>query len=379
MWSVLNRIKYNSNNAMRILELCANYPGPREKAALSYVKTRNHYYRDLGISDITVLNFTVKGDNYIEDGFKVISLAEYRRKYTSVCFDLLVCHAPNLRNHYLFLRKFHQNFKKIIFFFHGHEVLSINKEYPKPYSYMKTQGLSRYISPYYDYIKFRVWKKYFQKQTDNVTLVFVSKWIANKFEEYLGLSLNSLSAKHYIIQNGISRRFENESYDVKGNKEYDFITIRSNLDDSKYAIDVVNNLANRHPQYKFLLVGKGHFFEHYAKADNIIRIERFITPDEMVALLNKSRYGLMPTKNDTQGIMACEMATFGIPLVTSDLDVCKIVFEGFNNVAFINNDNNDTDLNVIISTLSPAKDKNEKFFFNNTIVKEVSLFKKLSE
>ena len=105
---------------------------------------------------------------------------------------------------------------------------------------------------------------------------------------------------------------------MKGNKEYDFITIRSNLDDSKYAIDVVNNLANRHPQYKFLLVGKGHFFEHYAKADNIIRIERFITPDEMVALLNKSRYGLMPTKNDTQGIMACEMATFGIPLVTSD-------------------------------------------------------------
>ena len=35
----------------------------------------------------------------------------------------------------------------------------------------------------------------------------------------------------------------------------------------------------------------------------------------------------MPTRADAQGVMACEMATFGIPLITSNIDVCKEVFK----------------------------------------------------
>ena len=38
------------------------------------------------------------------------------------------------------------------------------------------------------------------------------------------------------------------------------------------------------------------------------------------------------------------MATFGIPLITSNIDVCKEVFEGFENVAFI--DNEDEKINI---------------------------------
>ena len=60
--------------------------------------------------------------------------------------------------------------------------------------------------------------------------------------------------------------------------------------------------------------------------------------DEIVEMLNLSRYALMPTRTDAQGLMMCEMAAFGIPVITSDIPVCHEVFDGFKNVFFISND-----------------------------------------
>lgn len=362
---------------MKILVLCSNYPGPNEKAALTYVKARNHAYREKGVDDITVLNFSLSKGSYIEDGFNVISLEEYKCSYKDSGFDILISHAPNIRNHYLFLKKFESKFKKLVFFFHGHEVLDMIKEYPMPYSYLGNRRIERIISRVYDPLKFYLWRNYFKKKGNNVTLIFVSKWIENKFQEYLDLSLESLKVNHYIIHNNISRRFETEMYKIGAEKKYDFITIRSNLDDPKYAVDVVNNLAKANPEYRFLVVGRGEFFRYFEKASNIEQIEKYLTPDEIVELLNQSKCALMPTKNDTQGILACEMATFGIPTITSDIDVCKIVFENFPNVAFISNEETDINLGKLLSELKPATHKQEKYFYNNTILKEINLIKEL--
>lgn len=362
---------------MRILELCANYPGPNEKAALSYVKARNHTYREHGINDITILNFSLEKGSYVEDGFNVISLTDYREKYANEKFDILICHAPNLRNHYTFLKNYQKRFDKVVFFFHGHEVLDINKEYPKPYPYLGSRKIKMLINRIYDPIKFKIWKSYFTKQKNNVTLIFVSKWIENKFQEYLKLSLDNIKANHVIIHNNISRRFELEDYHPETEKKYDFITIRSNLDDPKYAVDVVNELAKANPQYRFLLIGRGEFFMHYKKATNIEQIEQYLTPDEIVNLLNQSKCALMPTKNDTQGIMACEMATLGMPTITSDIEVCRLVFEGFTNVAFISNNDKSIDLEPIVNRLKPAVEKNKKYFAQNTICEEIKLIRNL--
>lgn len=360
---------------MKILILCANYPGPNENAALAYVKARNHAYRENGIKDITILNFTLAKGSYEEDGFVVISLDEYKKKYETCDFDILISHAPNIRNHYLFLRKYESRFKKFVFFFHGHEVLNINMEYPKPYSYLGSSRVKRVLNRVYDPLKFRLWRKYFLNKSTNVTLIFVSKWIENKFQEYLKLTLDSLKVNHYVIHNNISHRFEIEEYHPETEKKYDYITIRSNLDDPKYAVDVVNELAKANPQYRFLLIGRGEFFNHYKKAANIEQIERYLTPDEIVDLLNQSKCALMPTKNDTQGIMACEMATFGMPTITSDIDVCRIVFEGYPNVAFISNDDIDVDLKRIYDSINNHYPKVERYYFKNTILKEIELIK----
>ena len=138
---------------MSILVLCANYPGPKGKAALAYVKARNFDYHENGLEEIVVLNFSLSKGTYIDEGFKVISLDEYRRSYSRDDFNILISHAPNIRSHYRFLKEYQNRFKQIVFFFHGHEVLSINKEYPKPYPYLWKRGLTRLISPLYDCLK----------------------------------------------------------------------------------------------------------------------------------------------------------------------------------------------------------------------------------
>ena len=106
-------------------------------------------------------------------------------------------------------------------------------------------------------------------------------------------------------------------------------------------------------------------------------MEKYLTPDEIVELLNQSKCALMPTKNDTQGILACEMATFGMPMITSDIDVCRIVFDGFPNVAYISNNDNNISLQLIVDGLKPAKQKVEKYYSKNTIDKEIELIKSI--
>ena len=124
---------------MKILVLATDYPNLDGGISLMYIHTRNKLYVKSGI-DVTVLNFNTKL-SYEIDNVRVISLDEYTSDKE---YDILVCHAPNIRNHYKFLRKYGDNFRKIVFFFHGHEVLKINKVYPKPYSYVKNHLRLKY-------------------------------------------------------------------------------------------------------------------------------------------------------------------------------------------------------------------------------------------
>ena len=133
---------------MKILIAVADYPS-KEKIAMMYVHTRNLYYKKYGI-DIEVLNFSAK-ISYEYEGIKVINLNDF--KLNKERYDLLLCHAPNIRNHFFFLKKYNKFFKKIIFFFHGHEVLKINKVYSKPYFYIKSNKIKVLFQDIYDEIK----------------------------------------------------------------------------------------------------------------------------------------------------------------------------------------------------------------------------------
>ena len=83
----------------------------------------------------------------------------------------------------------------------------------------------------------------------------------------------------------------------------------------------------------------------------------------------------MLTRRDTQGVMACELATYGIPLITSDIPICHEVFDDMEKVYFI--DNAQVGLIKLTDYLIaiPEGEKSKKFFSGSTIKREVDLIK----
>lgn len=361
----------------RILVIATAYPTESNPAMMMFVHTRNLFYSKAGM-DVTVLSYSSPED-YIFQGINVISYQTFKQnphEYTT-----LVAHAPNIRFHYKFLKKYQKYFQRIVFFFHGHEVLKINEVYSKPYSFVKKDSIMvRMAQDAYDEFKLLVWRKYLPKILYKSHLVFVSNWMYEEFLKWVKIPKELLLGRTSITYNGVGEIFEKETYNKEIPKEFDFITIRPNLDGSKYAVDIVRKIALENPDMKFLVIGKGEFFSHYTAPENMTRIEEILTHQEIVEYLNKAKYALMPTRTDAQGLMACEMATFGIPLITSDIPVCHEIFNWFSSVAYIDNDmvtkNDLSNILHILTTNNPIT-KTSAYFSKNTMQREVELLRNI--
>lgn len=354
---------------MRVLVLSETYPNNSGTVTLMYVHTRNLYYKAHGI-EVTELSFSAD-ESYTFQGIPVITLSEYEAK--SEEYDMLILHAANLKHHYRFLKKYGERFEKFLFFYHGHEVLRLWSVYSKNYPFIKTSKTRILIQDIYDSFKLCVWRRYLSKVINKSHLIFVSKWMYDEFLKWVKIPSSVLNGHYSITYNCVGKKFEEESFDDECSKEFDFITIRSNLDNSKYAVDIVNNLAKNTPKGRFLLVGKGNFFLHNEKAPNLVWYDKTMLHEEIIENLNKSRFALMPTRTDAQGLMMCEMAAFGIPVITSDIPVCHEVFDGFSNASFICNDNIGNLNEYLVSKSESVKDT--RYFEDTTAGKEIQIIR----
>lgn len=359
---------------MKILVLAENYTSSQE-VSLQYVHTRNLRYIECG-NEVDVLSFKSSID-YEYEGVKVFKEESILKNLSNNNYDVLVCHAPNLKNHYRFLKKNRDKFNNVVFFFHGHEVMKISRDYSKPYDYVQPDSKIRVlVRDIYDEFKFKVWKKYFTKIDKESVLVFVSEWMKDMFVSSCKIDEDSLNFRSKIIYNSVGSVFENNNYDWNSHKEIDFLSIRSSLDGSKYCVDIIADLAEKYPNFNFTVVGKGKYFDIKGKPQNVKLINDNLSHEEILKILNKSKYALLPTRVDAQGVMACEFATFGIPLITSDIPVCHEVFNDFDNVFFIDNENSNLDFlkdynhNLHI-------EKNKKYFVENTVDQELKLFEQM--
>lgn len=355
---------------MKILVLVQNYPNLNGNKALMYVHVRNKYYVKYGIQ-VDVVNFDAK-ESYEIDGVKVLTEDMYDKNEK---YDYLICHAPNIRNHYRFHKQYGGFFPRFMFFFHGHEVLKLSKEYPKPYAFMGKSIGELVLRDCYDELKFVIWRKYFNKVKDKTRFVFVSHWLENKFFENLKLNRTSFEGRCFVINNSVGETFENESYRPIKPFKFDFITIRSNLDKSTYCVDLLCEIANKYPEYRFLLIGKGRYFEFNKKPNNIDWVNETCNHEELMRYIDQAKCGLMLTRNDTQGVMSCEMATYGIPLLTSDIEICREIFGKYPNVKLISNDVKDIDLNELVDALCKKEERRKLYCFNETIMKEIALIR----
>ena len=364
----------NYKERIKILVAVTDYPNINTSGggALEFVHTRNKYYLKHNF-DVTVLNFSCN-EGYCLDGIKVISLSEYYLDNQS--YDKLVFHAPNIRNHYRFLKHNVDNFSTIVIFFHGHEILYVNQIYPKLYKYMPLKDkFMRICHSFYDPFKLFIWRRYLPKIATKTTLVFVSEYLHMLYTQFVGASGYKLGNNMYVINNAIGELFEKTKYNVyTEKKEYDFITIRSRLDASECCIDLVSILAVANPQFKFLVIGKGQYFSRNNMPDNLTYIPNNLSHIELKPYIDKSSCALMPTKHDSQGVMSCELASYGIPLITSDIPVCREIFADFKNVFFI--ENSVIDLTAIYKdAIKTAGQYSDKYYYNNTIFKEEELLR----
>lgn len=356
-----------------ILVLVQNYPNNNGGVALMYVHVRNKYYSQHNIN-VTVLNFSSE-ENYVIDGINVITEKTYIQQQKK--YDIVVSHAANIRNHYRFLVKNAKDFSRMIFFFHGHEVLKINKVYPKPYDYMKKNSfIKMYAQDIYDNFKLAVWHSYFKKIAYKTDFIFVSNCLYNEFKTFTKLSEDDLHGNVHIINNSVGKVFEDNSYRSDGDKKYDFITIRNNMDSSTYCIDLVCKLAENNPNFSFLIIGKGTFFKNRCKPNNITWIDKYLKHEDILNYVNHARCALMPTRRDTQGVMSCELVTYGIPLITSDLPVCREIFGKIPTVAFMNNDIRNENLSQLyLNLLKKSRTEIDMFGYSNTVKREENIIK----
>jgi glycosyltransferase involved in cell wall biosynthesis len=352
-------------NKKKFLVLVENYPKEDSPYAMSYVHSRNIEYAKRDII-VDVLSFSTRFD-YNYEGINVYASVDDIGGY-----DTIISHAPNVKNHIKFLLLKLHKIKSIVFFFHGHEVLNINKYYPKPYHWQKKKSRTiELIQNLYDEFKLMTIKLFLKLNSNKIKIIYVSRWMKEAALECLG-DIPISSERQFIVNNPANAVFLEASHCLDKEPEGDFITIRP-LDERKYAVDLVIELAKNNPNYTFDIYGKGSYFKHNEKPNNVRVYDCFIKQNEIPLLLNKYRYSLMPTRLDAQGVMMCEIASFGMPLITSDLDVCKEMLDGFENVLFVeNNQFNVLDLSDI--TLPKSKGVNKRFDIEKIVSKETGVF-----
>ncbi len=370
------RKKRVKEKKVKVLVLVQAYPNGNKKD-LMYVHTRNLFYQKNGI-DVTVMNFSASS-SYRYESIRVISEKEFVSHPEQ--YDTFIVHAANVRNHYRFLKKWERFCSKIVFFFHGHEILRLSEEYPKDYDYIQSPSRLHILKQdLYDSFKFQVFRKYYRSVAEKSMFIFVSEWMRKKFFQYLCLNSTDIMNHDVVISNSVGEIFEEESYlGRKEAAEYDFVTIRGNIDGSKYCVDLVNGFAKKYPEYRFLLVGNGKFFDYHEKASNLTWINAQLGHEEIPSVLNNSRCALMLTRTDAQGVMACEMATYGIPTIVSDIEICRDVFSCYTNVSFLKNDIH-ADLKQTYNNLLTSKDLHEDYrhyLREDTLDCEVKLIKSL--
>ena len=323
----------------KILVVVEDYPNEINAYPMAYVHTRNKTYLNKGYDiEISVLSFKCK-KSYIWDGVKVYSEKEIYEMGVDK-FNSFISHAPNVKNHIRFFKM--NKINDITFFIHGHEVLNVNKYYPKPYSWDKEKNM--FLRRIYDYFKLKIISRFFMSNND-FKFIFVSKWMEN--EALKNLKIKKL-ANTFIIHNPINEQFSLKLFDQRNDKKYDFITVRP-LNGAKYCMDVVYKLAEKHPEFQFKIIGKGDFFKYNRKIDNIDWDNNFYKPNELLKMLNEAKVALMPTRLDSQGVMMCELATYGMPIITSDIPICYEMLDGYEQSYFINNDNPELKFKEIIS------------------------------
>lgn len=354
-----------------ILILTQAYPSQGNPYQMAFVHARVKQYLVMGQS-VKVLSFAAKQD-YRFEGVDIVTLqsAEQSGLFKAAT---VVSHAPNLRNHFRVIFKQRKNIAKLVFVFHGHEVMHIPREYPKPYGWNKVAKKQRALRWVLDPIKLtaaKVFLRYISKRV-RTRFIFVSDWMKQVFERNI---FATGTVRNTVINNPVSTAFSKGGYQSKSqNQPLRAVCIRP-LDSSKYSIDLVLQLAQTNSEVTVEIFGKGQLPSHMQFGANVNFTNQFIAQSEIPQVLNAYDLAILPTRLDAQGVSACEFAKYGIPLITSDIPIMREMLGAFTNVRFLPNDGFETPIDAsLIDRLKyvPSPETDRLFDLESLVQQELA-------
>ena len=349
---------------MKLLIISQTYPSKDEIYQNAYVHTRSLYYKKFGHS-VDVISFAAS-NQYSQDGIPVYSESGFKTLVANNKYDAVVFHAPNLRNHIRFFITNLAILPKVFFVFHGFEVLCTSKYYPEPFAFKKESQIKKFFINCYDVVKCFLMRLIIKKYGgEKLKLIFVSKYLSSLFEDNIKIPFAEFKKYSEVIHNPVHPVFLDNKYESL-NREKLCITIRS-FDKSVYAIDKVVEIAKNNPEYTFHIYGKGEYFKHNKKPKNVMVFDGFLTPEELVKTINKYRFAIMLSRHDSQGVMATEMAYFGIPLIASNIPAAREMFGGESGIKLVDH----TDIKLDELVFEQNESIRSKVSLENTVIKEL--------
>ncbi len=355
-----------------LLVLVQAYPSEGNPYQMGYVHARVKQYLVTG-QPVRVLSFSATQD-YQFEGVEVVTAqsAEQSNLFEAAT---VISHAPNLRNHFRMIFKQRRKIAKLVFVFHGHEVMHVPSEYPQPYHWNKKEKRQQALRWVLDPIKLKaakVFLRYFSKQM-LIKFIFVSRWMKETFERNI-FAIGEI--ENAIINNPVSKAFSKGGFQINPSKgPLRAICIRP-LDSSKYSIDLVLKLAQSNPNIIVDVYGKGQLPQVMQYGENVSFTNHFITQSEIPSVLNGYDLAILPTRLDAQGVSACEFASYGIPMITSDIPIMQEMLGAFTNVCFLPNDSFDTivDMALIDSLKYVSSPVTDRLFDLESLVQQELAF-----
>lgn len=348
------------------------YPSYESKYQMAFIHPRVKGDINAGL-DVRIISFRSKID-YIYEAVNVYTIRKGEELLKQEREIILISHSPNLRHHIPFIKKWNKKISNLVVFFHGHESLPLKDYYPRPFKFDKKGSLNYLVHLLYDPIKLWGLRKFILQrlQKENTELIYVSEWFKNEASKCIGIDYTSNEHVH-VINNGLNQYIREAAYNP-AEKYADFIAVRP-IDRANCAIETIAHFAKNHPECSFHIYGKGNYFKYNSQPANLKLISQFIAPKDMPELFNHYSYAIIPTHQDTQGVMMCEMASHGIPTLVSDMPICHEMLNEYPNVKFLANNNFDCKISELPA---PLQLKINRFSFENTIGAEIELLKKLT-
>lgn len=372
------------------LVVSPGYPSEDNKYNCGFVHTRVLEYKKLNWNfDVVEISASLNYGKYNYQGIDVVTGNFYflrsllqRKKYKKILIHFFDNNYANV------LESVDLSDTMLYFFLHGAETLYW--DYPKYASHYFSEPLEINDSMR---AEFNIRDFYIKKYNDmpNAKWVFVTPWTKERCEELLNIKFNNYDIVPCLINTKLFK-FDDKAEELRKK----IFVIRKFDDLNSYSLDIVVRIIlelSRRKIFKdleFDIYGSGSLhdliLEPIKDFENVHVYDKFLTHEEIRKVHETHGIALFPTRFDSQAVSSCEAAASGCAVITSAIPGVRqfmpknlgIMCEVENYVEYadvVEKMYNDPQYFKKVAKLESDAILN-KFGYDNTIKKEIEMYKK---